>query len=163
MNDTQSRVTNRRAYAENFDVIFRGTGPADTIIPPMTDPLCAHWEQPALERILLSPREASMTFADFERLAEYSASIPTGTYLGKMWRSRRRNEWFLHWYDVDPDPKMLAIPSRRIVIRCSVSYCRNPAVWQEALRHKPIPNGRKLCAGCALIYGSPKTLLPFEL
>jgi hypothetical protein len=55
-------------------------------IPPITDPLGRSWQQPARERILIDDTHALMLQAEFERLAEYSATMPTGVYPGKMWK-----------------------------------------------------------------------------
>jgi hypothetical protein len=69
-----------------------------------------------------------MTLAEFERLPEYSASYPTGTTPGKMWRRHdgahdpsRRFEplWVICQYDPDcpDDAKTIKILSYRPVIR----------------------------------------------
>jgi len=45
---------------------------------------------------------AEMTIKDFERLDEYSTSVPTGVFLGKCWKARvsdgQTDEWYLRWY-----------------------------------------------------------------
>jgi hypothetical protein len=73
------------------------------VVPPITDPLGRHWDQPAAEDILLHEKHALMTPGTFKQLHEYSTTLPTGTYSGKMWRRRIpfRGEparWFLCWY-----------------------------------------------------------------
>ncbi len=85
-------------------------------IPPITEPLGKYWEQPKPANFSLTLAYAWMDTADFKRLAEYSASLPSGTYSGKMWKSKgvRRTsqivfykgkeyvktvpEWYLCWY-----------------------------------------------------------------
>jgi hypothetical protein len=76
----------------------------------MTDPMGWHWRQPERDRILLDDTHALMTSATFEELSEYSTTIPSGVYPGKMWRrhdgifdqTRRRNGlpgvWLLAWF-----------------------------------------------------------------
>lgn len=96
-------------------------------IPPITDPLGLHWQQPALDRILLDETHAVMTARTFESLREYSSSIPTGYYPGKMWRrhdgvfdrtckpSARR--WLLCWFGIVPDkPDVCSINAREIIL-----------------------------------------------
>lgn len=67
-------------------------------IPAMTDPLGAHWHQPARDRILTDPIHALMSRRDFEELPEYNSSLPSGVYPGKMWRRREPQKWLLCWY-----------------------------------------------------------------
>lgn len=81
-----------------------------SIIPPITDPLGAHWKQPPTAAILLDDTHAVMSRETFELLPEYSASRPTGAYVGKMWKRHDgafdyafiarggRPKWLLCWY-----------------------------------------------------------------
>ena len=86
-------------------------------IPPMTHPLSRYWEQPSRENILIDATHAVMSEEDFSQLHDYSWSIPTGTYLGKMWKAKGDDgKWYLRWYDIDPNPEMLSIPTREILI-----------------------------------------------
>ena len=77
------------------------------MIPAMTDPLGAHWRQPPRESIEVDDTHALMTAATFRQLPEYSSTVPTGVYPGKMWRrhdgvhSRDRGVppiWLLCWF-----------------------------------------------------------------
>lgn len=80
------------------------------LIPLITDPLGKHWKQPDRSEIELDDTHALMSFATFEKLAEYSGTRPTGVYPGKMWRRhdgvfdgdfRARGgkpTWLLCWY-----------------------------------------------------------------
>lgn len=81
-------------------------------IPPMTDPLGRHWNQPPREAITIDCEHARMTEATFQKLPEYSATHPTGVYPGKMWRrhdgafipaAKRTSplRWLLCWYGPD--------------------------------------------------------------
>jgi len=59
---------------------------------------------------------------ELDKLLEYSTSIPTGTTIGKKWKCRRPAygepfNWFTGEYVPDPDPKMVGIKWRKVVIR----------------------------------------------
>ena len=47
-------------------------------IPPMTDPLSSHWEQPSRELIEIDDKYAMMSIYTFRQLHEYSGTNPTG-------------------------------------------------------------------------------------
>lgn len=76
----------------------------DNVIPPMTNPLGKHWDQPALSEIVVTSKSATMGQEAFDRLLDYSGSMPTGAYEGKMWRARQYRvddvlpHWALCWY-----------------------------------------------------------------
>lgn len=59
---------------------------AVAVIPSITDPMGRNWEQPRREDILVDGTHALMSSAAFHQLAEYSGTLPTGVYPGKMWR-----------------------------------------------------------------------------
>ena len=75
-------------------------------IPPITDPLGRAWSQPSTSNILIDDTHAVISQTDFDKLLEYSASVPSGTYAGKMWKrldgsfSKPKEEctWMLCWY-----------------------------------------------------------------
>jgi len=64
------------------------------------------WSQPKISEILLDDEYALMTNESFNKLAEYSFSMPTGVYVGKMWKCdvnwHRKNgdepSYFLCWF-----------------------------------------------------------------
>lgn len=61
---------------------------------------------------------------ELESMPEYSASLPTGTTIGKFWRSRYGSGWYVGAYIEDPDDR----PNSRGI------------VWFEVvLRHGPEP------------------------
>jgi hypothetical protein len=80
------------------------------MIPAMTDPMGFHWHQPSAALIEIDDTHALMTEATFKALPEYSITVPTGVYPGKMWRrhdgihdfirsrSKRAPVWMLCWY-----------------------------------------------------------------
>lgn len=61
-------------------------------IPPITHPLGRYWNQPKREEMLVDEIYAMMSKQTFDQLAEYSATIPTGVYAGKMWK-RQATRW----------------------------------------------------------------------
>lgn len=71
-------------------------------IPPVTHPLGKHWEQPDLSAITLTETRALMVDGTFKKLADYSCSIPTGVYAGKMWKACVDGQWYLRWYTDHP-------------------------------------------------------------
>ena len=99
-----------------------------SVIPPITHGLGKSWDQPATGEILIDDTHALMTRATFDRLAEYSASRPTGAYEGKMWKRHdgafdhdflRRGgkpEWLLCWYGVSEKPGFVSNHHRKIIL-----------------------------------------------
>lgn len=78
------------------------------MIPEMTNPLGEYWEQPSARNMKFYSHEVAVDLRDFEQLAEYSATVPTGVYAGKMWKRRTSaNQWFLCWYDYSSKPGQL--------------------------------------------------------
>lgn len=75
-----------------------------SLIPPITEPMGRHWNQPDTAKILLDEKHAVMSAATLRQLADYSCTQPSGVYVGKAWRSRKVYEddskgWLLCWYD----------------------------------------------------------------
>lgn len=90
-----------------------------TEIPPITDPLGRHWDQPPVGDILVDDTHALMTEQTAKQLHEYSTSLPTGTYTGKMWKRRipwqgEPAKWFLCWYGAI-EGKEILIHNREIL------------------------------------------------
>lgn len=85
-------------------------------IPQMTDPLGKYWYQPYSGDILVDDHHAVMSKTSFKQLPEYSRTMPTGVYPGKMWKAERAGGiWHLVWYGECDDPKLCSI-ERRIVL-----------------------------------------------
>ena len=106
---------------------YHGSNQNQTVIPPMTDPLGQQWRQPDSSKILVDDSHALMDRAAFDTLAEYSATIPTGVYPGKMWK--RHNgvhdprckpediKWMLGWYGLsDKDDDFCSVNFREILL-----------------------------------------------
>lgn len=88
---------------------------ADTIIPPMVHELGKYWDQPSLDNILLTDKEAKMSKEDFDKLPTYSMSNPSGAYEGKMWKGEFNKEWYLCWWGVSNKPESVSGNKRKII------------------------------------------------
>jgi hypothetical protein len=65
--------------------------------------------------MLLDDTDAVVGRAEFAGLLEYSRSLPSGTYFGKIWkRSNADGTWALGEYFDDGTPGMVAIRWRRL-------------------------------------------------
>lgn len=112
---------------------------AEHRIPPMTDPLGRHWSQPSRHEILdVNDDSDSVTMSRtaFLQLKDYSHSIPTGVYIGKMWRCKARPGWRLKWYD-RVKGEFMEIESRVIrVTMTDIEFARVVIEWaREWLTH----------------------------
>lgn len=100
----------------------------DVAIPPMTNPLGAYWEQPDLSDVPIDSTHALLTQKQFDQLADYSASLPSGVYDGKAWKrldgsfdyeflqSGGKPQWLLGWYGPSDAPSKCSINFRTILI-----------------------------------------------
>lgn len=104
------------------------------VIPPITDEMGKHWRQPNPQNFLIDDTHVIMTQREFDQLAEYSTSYPSGVYHGKCWKSQQWEEvkvsdhgrtmvkriwtdrWQLRWYGPHEDPKLCSINHREIII-----------------------------------------------
>lgn len=86
-------------------------------IPVITNPLGKVWKQPDTKNILISYKYAAMFESDFNKLLEYSSSIPSGVYIGKMWKMKRGETWYLAWFSECEDPNYVNNNYREILIR----------------------------------------------
>ena len=89
-------------------------------IPSITDPLGRYWHQPDLGEIAVDGKHAVMTEDSLKKLHDYSHSIPTGTYEGKMWRRRwikgKESGWLLGFMDAHPEPNKVYVCWREILV-----------------------------------------------
>lgn len=74
------------------------------------------WDQPNHEDILTDETHAVMSEKDFNALLDYSSSTPSGVYVGKMWKSKVRDSWYLRWYGPHELPDMCSNNHREILI-----------------------------------------------
>ena len=96
------------------------------IIPEMTNPLGQHWKQPDRNKIAIDDHHALLTKADFAMLPEYSGSIPSGVYPGKMWKrldglfnsavDPRDHRWLFCWFGIGIDKGRCSINFRPVLI-----------------------------------------------
>lgn len=98
------------------------------VVPPMVHKLSSAWNQPNPKNFLFDEKDVMMTLDEFEALADYSFSQPSGVYEGKMWKAKvwfRNNPgdnkvigyWHLKWFDFCPDDMdKCSTQSRRIVL-----------------------------------------------
>lgn len=81
---------------------------AKTVIPPMTDPLSVYWKQPSLDGMKIFRGEIWMTQSQFDKLADYTFSKPTGCYDGKCWKKQWQRPggplvWLMCWFAPIPE------------------------------------------------------------
>lgn len=78
--------------------------------------LARGWEAPQRTGVLIDETHAMMSQPSFDKLLDYSVSMPSGVYPGKMWKAHVRGEgWFLRWYGQGP-PGMCTNNERKILI-----------------------------------------------
>lgn len=88
-----------------------------SIIPPITDPLGRHWNQPSREEIAVDEKHAVLSRKTLEKLMNYSHTYPSGTYEGKMWRLVTDDGVnVLCWYVQHADPSKLTVKYREILL-----------------------------------------------
>ena len=95
-----------------------------TAIPEMSHPWSKHWPQPDPREILVDSTHAVMSLETFRKLPEYSCTLPSGVYEGKMWRRREPyspevfgvTKWYLMWYGPSEDPLQCSINHRQILL-----------------------------------------------
>ena len=83
-------------------------------LPQMTHPLSRCWDQPPADQVAVYDDIAIMDRSTLAQLNEYSTSIPTGAYEGKLWRRANGEAWLLCWYGPSKHPAMVSINSRPI-------------------------------------------------
>lgn len=87
----------------------------------------AAWrDERARMSMLLTDTDAVMSRAEFEELSEYSETIPSGTYIGKLWRCRAASGplWLLGEY--------FGTPGRVAIWWRQIHVVDDPAVWVAA-------------------------------
>ncbi len=69
--------------------------------PDITDEMGKHWEQPSKDEMIFYEDHVVMTLRSQEKLGTYDFSLPSGTYVGKMWKTKWLNyfnRYKLCWY-----------------------------------------------------------------
>lgn len=103
------------------------------IIPVMDDPLSKHWDQPSSDNFIIGhdSDEVIMSTVDYEKLLEYSSSIPSGVYPGKMWKSIHYDmkgkpaRSFLMWYGEELNGSC-TVHHRQIIVNDTVAFIFTP-------------------------------------
>lgn len=73
------------------------------IIPAMTNPLGKYWNQPDQRQIYIDAEKAYMREREFNALVNYTHSLPSGAYIGKIWKGQNiKGDWYLGWYGPYP-------------------------------------------------------------
>lgn len=87
-----------------------------SFIPEMTDPMGRHWRQPKglNSRVVADDCNAMIAPQDLAALPEYSSTIPTGVYPGKMWRAEYHDGTYLCWYGEEVQ-KRCSVNCRRVL------------------------------------------------
>lgn len=86
------------------------------VIPEMTNPLGLHWRQPSdIRDAPMDDLHVLLTAQQFNGLAEYSTSYPSGTYDGKCWKREGEDQWYLCWYHPHIQPGKIGIGFRLIL------------------------------------------------
>lgn len=85
-------------------------------IPPMTDPLGRHWDQPSdIREAPMDDTHVLLSSKQVAGLKEYSTSVPSGTYDGKCWKRKQGDDMFLCWYEPCNTPGQIGIGYRIII------------------------------------------------
>jgi hypothetical protein len=90
-------------------------------IPKITNPMGRNWRQPPREAIEIDETHALMSKSTLEQLGNYSASMPSGVYPGKMWRRAKdyhdeSKGWWLLWFGESDIPGYVSNHCREILI-----------------------------------------------
>ena len=85
-------------------------------IPRISDPMGKHWKQPPVERIVLDDTHAMVDQAGFTMLRDYSCSMPSGVYEGKMWKAKVGETWYLRWYGACDTPGHVSNNQRELLV-----------------------------------------------
>ena len=85
------------------------------MIPEMINPLGAYWSQPHRDQIEVDETHALLNKTAFDKLSEYSQTIPTGVYEGKMWKRKEYKVWWLCWFGPSNLPDNCDTNYRRIL------------------------------------------------
>lgn len=106
-------------YSKHIDHLLT---PDAEIIPQITNPLGKYWNQADQRRIYIDRENAYMEESEFNKLCNYSHSQPSGVYIGKCWKGKDINGWYLAWYGPHPNPDFVSNNYRTIHILPARNY-----------------------------------------
>lgn len=89
---------------------------AEQVIPPIIDQRGKCWQQPHRRFIEMDDKCALMPEQTFKALREYSTTLPSGQYAGKMWKAKIGDKWYLRWYSDSHHPECININNREILV-----------------------------------------------
>ena len=84
--------------------------------PIMVDPMGQHWTQPARHEVLIDDNHAVMSKRSLSTLMNYSASVTSGVYDGKMWKTLHNGAWYLRWFSPSENTGHCKINARLILV-----------------------------------------------
>jgi len=86
------------------------------VIPKMTHPYSAQWDQPSADLIAIDSDYVLMEKYIFNNLLEYSSSYPSGVYPGKMWKANIGGIWYLRCYGEVPGDDTICSNNQREIL-----------------------------------------------
>jgi len=119
----QKNTAENRLHASEHDCLVKPVGiSGEKVIPVMDHPLGRAWSQPKRQDIIINATQAFISARSFNCLHNYSHSLPSGVYSGKMWKQLTRDKsqvehWWLCWFvDSTVYPNSCTTNRRKIVI-----------------------------------------------
>lgn len=90
----------------------------DKVIPTMPHNYIGLWQQPRYEELYFPDDESVIVSRNvFNKLMEYSTTMPTGVYPGKMWRAEINGVHYLRWYGLHAtEPERLCTNNQRLLL-----------------------------------------------
>ena len=90
-------------------------------IPEITDPMGKNWRQPSTKDIEIDDTHALMSESTLKQMPEYSCSIPSGVYPGKMWIRKKdyhdeSKGYWLCWFGESDVPGYVSNHHREIIV-----------------------------------------------
>lgn len=90
-------------------------------IPAMPAEWAPYWRGPDRSEIVFQGPDAVMTHKAFDMLLDYTGTMPTGVYDGKMWKTRLEGSWYLRWYSTPRNnPNKCIINTRPIKLQVNL-------------------------------------------
>ncbi len=105
------------SFARDLECLRRyiKTFQENLMIPKMTHPLGKAWSQPSRDKILVCKDHVVMSSKTLSELLDYTRSMPSGVYEGKMWKvGTDAGHWLLCWYGLSDKPDSCSTNHRRI-------------------------------------------------
>ncbi|QDH83961.1 hypothetical protein Axy10_024 [Achromobacter phage vB_AxyP_19-32_Axy10] len=65
---------------------------------------------------VISDTHCMLPKEDFDRLSEYSATMPTGVWPGKVWKAEVGGVWYIRWYGIVPGDDRVCSNNQRIAV-----------------------------------------------